>query len=586
MKTLATWMMGIALAASLPAPAAALDYSGLLSGWYDRYDTKTPGAGSTSSPMLQLDGNLSASDYVSAPEVFHWDAGLGYQRVRRSYLAGSNLSSVLAYNLGGGLYDSPNSKLRLTGQASRYVLDSSSSSAATPQTTGTTTDNSYGLRLSLQDGIRPNVWLGGSYRDSENSGFSRATVTETTSQLNAGISQGSGALNYVVDYSGRWNDGSLDALDYRFHNVSLNATTTVADKVDAYANGHYLLRIPDTVAATNPRSESNYVALGTRFTSPDTLGRGQYTYNHQLLSAPGMEPRERIQQSIQGRLDRTHAPGWTGIYTTELSTTQDRLGGSEATAAGESVSGLLRRQMAASDERPELLIEAGPTLGLLEPAGGDVLFGYGAEARARATWFLLTSRLAADYRIAYRHNLNAVRGGSLEQALSGEFETRFTRELRSRTTLVASSGRQDIQIFGTSINRTATLTSTLDWRRHELGAELGIQDGLSGELGKTVVSDGLFLPASFDTRSRYARLFGSASITPHLRISAYTRYAALSGPEAPNQRQADLSGIISYGLGLFQLSVEDRYTAAGASNFGNRVNEFIVRISRTFGGHI
>lgn len=568
------------LLALAPSRPHAFEYSGRLGARYDRTDGWNDGQHGLV-PVLNLDGALSGSGYLFAPDALRLHAGVRYDRLRRGTAGDESTAGTLTYEGSAALFETRESRLGASGEAYRRVIDYTTSAAAA-SITGTTLESGYGARARYADHVLPMLSLGAFQRDSTNTDAAGVRHSESTRLIEASTQHGPGPYSARVDYRGRWNEGDLALQDYTTHEVDANASTALGGGVEGFASVRYDLRLPGNVDASNPRYEGDLVRSGARWTRETSRGSAHYGYTHISLSAPALLDRERIQQSVTSYHEVTHSPRWETLWTASVALTQDRLGSAEETAAGQTAGAVLRWRR--PSEGRSLLVEAGPTLGLLEPAAGGTELGYGAHARARldAAWDAL--RYAVDYAIDHRSDLDAVLGSGLRQSLLVEGARAFST-VDARFALTATASRQDLRLFGASSTRDVVLRASATWRRHEATLDAGVLDGVSGAL-RGIRGDGLFLPPEFDTHSRYAMLTVGGELVDRLRLTGRIRHAEISGPEYAPQRETNAGGGLSYRIGLFTLSVEETYTVAEGGASTRRRNDLFVRASRTFGGHL
>ncbi len=582
MKTrLLTALLAAAIGAASPDRAAAGQYAGALGLRYDRLETWTP-LDHTVSPLLQLDGNLSAAGSVYAPDVLVWNGALSYSQVRQSYLS-DDRTNGLSYLLSLRFFETRLSRATLSATASRSIVDHTFSDAGV-RATGTTIGQYTGVQSSLNLPQRPSLRVGVSRNEETNSGLGRAPTTTTIDQLSAGIRHGPGPYTLDAQYDGSWHDGTLPSSDFVQHGVSFRGAATAAQRVDVFADEQYQQRIAKTVDEFNPSSDSSSFSGGVRWAGETSLSRASamYAYGHALLQAPGIETREQLSHGVQAQADRTFSPAWSGTASASVNLAQSRLGDAQETNAGQSVGATATWQRRVGAESL-VLVQAGPSVGLLEPQGGSVELAYGGQARVRWSKDLPLRRYSVEYSADYRSNLEAVRGWLLSQRVRADASATWVSGLRAGGYVYAEGSRQHQDLLGDTMGRSVQAAGQMSWRRYTAELSAGLSTVPTLYSGGTV-SDGLFIPTKFATTSRSVAASLSAGITPRLGVNATTRYAVISGGGVPSQQEAGVSGMLKYGFGLIDLTLEDRYTAGGASSFDIRTNAFFVRLSRTFGG--
>lgn len=300
------------------------------------------------------------------------------------------------------------------------------------------------------------------------------------------------------------------------------------------------------------------------------------------LSAPSTLTRDAIGQGISAVGERILSPEWRGQASVELSLNQARLGLQEERSAGQTVGLMGRWSRTAALGASEWAAELGPLFGLLEPAGGGTDFGYGLHGRGRWGRQTIGQRLGAEYAIEFADNLHGTPGWTLTQHVTGEAERELDRDTRVRASLTVAAARAHVDLFGSNATRDVLFTGTISRRRGQVGIEAGLRDGASSAV-QMGGGDGLFIPAPFQSHSRYVGLNGGLGLTSHLNAFARVRYASLSAPEVPDQREASATGGFGYAYGQFLFTLEDRYIAGGTSNLDNRSNVIMIVASRALG---
>ncbi len=579
--------VAVALGIALPGFAAALSFTGLVGLRYDRLDNWTPAGAHLTLPTTGLDGNLDATGYLLSPRILRWGAGVNYGQTRSSYGVGDTTSTGLGYRLSADLFEFRGSKMKLGGSASRGTIDASIEPDSGLPVTGTTTEQTYLVHSLVAADRRPSAWASALRREATNTGFGRAEITDSTNQINAGLQHGPGPFQYVLDYSGRWNEGSLGPLNFRSHLIGLSGTALIAPNVTGFANSRYSLRIPEVEDPLNPRVETNTVGMGARWRGGDDLsGSTAYTYAHFLLLAPAATPLEQVSHSLSTDASRPFGPRWTGGVQVVLSLGQSRLGTEEQIDAGQTVGATVGWRRPADEKVSGLGFEAGPLVGVLEPQTGSTTIGYGV--RSNASWAsrtgLAPTRYAAGYGVEYAKDLFGQPGWTLTQNASASASTLLTSTVRASGALVASGARRETPLFGGRSSRAVTASGGIGWRAYSLEVSAGLNDGVTGSLSQSALGDGLFFPEKYDTHSRYATAQAVAQLTRRMQFTAVARYALIQSPSIPEQREASIWGTIRYTLGRFQLSVENRYSVGGTTALDDRSNLLLVRLSRFVGG--
>lgn len=573
----------LACALAFPDRAAAQGYTGQLGGYYVRSQQWSPTGDTLLTPQLNLDGNIAANGFISGPDVARWNGDLSLLAAR----SGENLgdtANTLNFGLGLGLFQTNASRLPITVFANRSTVDSAFDLNPGNRLTGTTTGTTYGGAGGVNVPGMPTLRFGANRLYETNSGYGRAPSNQTTDTVTAGFRHSPGVYQIDGDYNGQFRTGTLAVNNYDQHAFRLQGAAIIAPLLTAYASDFYQQRTATTSDPTNPTSLSNSFNAGVRGVDADNMNRWYvaYDYSHFFIEAPGVDPNEQFSHGLTGQAERTLAPEFSSRFSVGANLTDFRLGGTQQIASGESVGGVVTWTHIL---RPGnvLLLEAGPTIGAIQPKDQSSEFAYGAEGRAR--WVLEAVRSELEYRINWAKNLAAAQGTTLTQRLRFDYSHRMSRRSRVSAYAFLDSIRQDSPLFGTSVGQNAQAEGVLAWAQERYVLRAGATySAVPTVFASGTISDGLFIPANFAARTASAYVSINAAVTPRLRVEGGARYGSGFGGGIPSQKEYGLVGTLGYTLGLLTLSIEDRYTRGGATSFDSRANFFFVRLTRTFGG--
>jgi hypothetical protein len=569
--------------AAAPQRAAAGSYGGRLGLRYDRAQAWTPSGESLLTPSLSLDGSAGAEGYIYARDLLSWTGNLSYLGSRDGTDLG-NTTNSLGYGLGLGLFQSGESRTPLSVFASRSTSDSALDFGNDGRLTGTTTSTGYGATGGLNLPGRPFLRALASRIEETNSGFGREATNQTTDTFSAGLRHGVGPYELDVGYDGRFRTSNIPFSNFDEHTVRLVGNAAVAPRVSAYASDLYQQRAATTNDATNPTSLNNSFQAGVRGVSADNANRWYvaYDYSHFFVEAPTVERSEQFSHGVTGQSDQTHTEHLSSRVFASANLSDLRLGTSQQLASGESLgaSGIWTQAL-----RPGniLLVEAGPTVGALQPQSGSAQLAYGGLARVK--WTLEELRSDLEYSIVWSTNLAAIQGTTLTQRLRFDYSHRLSRTSRLTAYAAADATRLENDLLGTSVGQSGQAEGVLWWGRERHSLRLGGTYSAGPTLFSSgTIRDGLFIPPDFSNRTATAYLAYGSAFTSRLTFSASVRYGGGSGTAIPTQRELGVTGSIGYALGLLSLSVDDLYTAGGSTALDNRANYFFVRLTRAFGG--
>lgn len=570
----------VALSALLvgAAPAMALDVSGRIGLGYSRFEFTPPDGPSVTEPHLDIDLGLDARGVVVRRDVVDWRLGVAYRRIsdERSGVQ-SRLQTRLLYSGQATVLGSGRSPLTLTLGASRSQTDFSLDPAL--DTFGQSVVDQATTSLTVRPGNLPP--LGGSYtyRKLQEDVPGLPIHERETHQLQGFASSGSASHRFSATYAGEMNDGTYESDQYDQHAVSVVAGAPLPGKAELSLDDRYLRVQPKTSGPNALLQDNNAFRLYARdrgtYGDRHTL---QYLYTHLLTETPASGPSEATRNSVRYEGDHLlTSPTLFTRWTVDASLNQSRLGAGEVATSGETLAATLWWRRPATDGT-YYEIFGGPLVGFLQSdAGNDV--GHGLSATARLTQPWLGQTAYVSYEGAYSRDLFAVTGWLLRQSLTGELTGQLGLA-RYTATLRGSSVRSRSPLFGEGATRLVELYSTVNWSRFELEVRGLLEDGITGATTGDFVSDGLFIPAPFDTSNRQVMLRGIASLFPGLRARAHFRLGSSSRPGEPRLDQTEVIGALDYQYAAFAVSVEDRVDWYDQPNGRLTTNTFFVRFYR------
>jgi len=564
-----------ALGASSPGLAVAFDYTGQIGLGYERVDSWIgPAHGFV--PMLRLDGGLDTNGYLVAPGIVDWTARAGYDSFRNKYADTDRKGDGLTYGAKVGVLDTRSSRASLAATATRARSDYSSDIGEV-RSTGSAVSESYSVRATAGVPGLPSVASDFSYSNAVETGLGRGETTRTAKTFGLGTAMSDGSLNAVIDYRLNWGEGTLMPVNYIAQGIDLSAQMKPTDRSFASLSAGYFVRDPSVAGPANPRYENAAVTGIVGRQQGGSRGWLQYGYRHALTTDPSLELREAIGHTVSGNYEWRASPMWTWVGSAAASFGQTRVAAAQSSAAGQSVG------LGASWTRPRVSADFGVSAGALEPEVGSAAFAYGAHASGYASLPRPNRTFSVSYSAAYRANLDATPGWSSTQSVYADVTGTAPGLLTWAARLQGSGARGGGGAFGANASRTISATGKVSYGRASFQLQVGTSDAVTGALSNPL-SDGLFLPTAFDTHSRYAAAYASFRLAASLTTQAFAKYTILSGPGAPDQREALMGGSLRYAVGFWSLSLEERYSTGGTTSFDHKINELFVRASRTFGG--
>ncbi len=571
------WILVVAgLGAISPGRAVAFDWSGRIGLGYDRTDSWIgPDHGFV--PTLRLDGGLGASGFVVAPGIVDWAASGGYNTIRNKYADVDRKSDGLTYEATVGVLQSRSAKAGLAATATRGRSDYSSD-VGEIRSTGSAVSESYSVRAAEGLPGVPTVGSDFGYSNSVETGLGRGETTRTSKTFGvvAGVG-GDPSLQAAADYRLSWGNGSLMAVNYIAQAVNLTANMKPSESLFASLSGAYFVRDPSVLSPGNPRYENTAVTGAAGSEQGNSRAWLQYSYRHALTTDPSLELHEAIGHTVSGNYAWRVSPTWKWTGSAGASFGQTRLAAAQSSAAGQSVG------LAASWTKATLGADFGVAAGAIEPEVGSAALAYGANASAHASLPRPNRTYSLTYQGGYSANLDATAGWSMTQSVSADVKTTAPGLPTWAASLQASGARGGGGAFGANASRTISAAGSVSYGWASFQLQAGTSDSVTGALSNPL-SDGLFLPAAFDTHSRYAAANASFKLATSLTAQAIAKYTILSGPAAPDQREAAMSGSLQYGYGFWSLSLAEQYSMGGTTSFDHKISEFFVHASRTFGG--
>jgi len=579
-------LMGTAgLLVTGPATVRATDVRGFLGAGYSRGDSWTPAhLGNT---WWQWRAGILASGSPLSPGLLRFDLMADYQSVNSRYEEANGHGNALTYSLDLNLLSRTVVPVHLS--ASRAVTEFSSD--ATTSRTGSTLANNLSGTVAILVPQRPALRLRGRRLSRTTTASDAAAVHDRTIEFGGSLSQSLPTHAYALDYTLGWNEGDYDELNYRSHFLTMHVNSNPTETVMFRVYERYFLRRPDVSSPLSPRFDDNALNMGAVVqASSRSTTTFDYSYRNLTVTAPLTSDRSSlghgftIQEIYRATAD-LNLVGNTGVQFQD-----DGLAGlhrrsvSERAGLGFNLSSKVRAIALTSQ-----MFGFG---GAVHPETGSAHATFGGNGSLAASGSTATASWRGQYGVSYGRD-EVDRGSETFQqqllasgtATVGRAPT-LAHAINLGALLAASGGRRYDPLLGTSVQRS--ISATLSARRHIHSASLsaGQTDGLSASL-ENPVSDGLFLPAHYNSTTRYATLgAGQVVLAPfgELVFQELLRTLQMQAPGRPDAREHGLSATVSYGIGAVRILIDERLSVSEFAGSRRTVNVVMAWLTRSFTG--
>ncbi len=529
------------------------------------------------SGQFGLNANLSASGGFFNPRLLRWFGSLDFDWGRGALFYAPNSYDRFGFRantvfLGG-------TPLPVSLSASRTFSDSLTQSGSA--TLGNTVSTNYSGTVSYRQERLPTVTVAVNRSQNETLRPAEAPVLSESTRLALAAAQALSRFEYGVAYDTSWNAGTYSELNYRAHTLLVNAAAPLSPALRFSLYDNSYLRTPTLNAPTNPRYDSN--ALGANFiwrASERFTSNFGYGYAHDLVQAPALPVSERTNHQVSGATRyRLTEPFWL-LGNAELTQASVRL--APLSRAGYGQRAGVGGEWQGHFDWGDALLSSVVSAGAVEPIDLPNRFVWGITGTSSVThhWDRLTTSL--QYVGGYDNGSVIIDGSSFNQQLRVEGTWKLDPRSRLRGLVAGGSARRDDSVLGTMLSRSLTGLFELNMKNYTAQIGGGTSDGLSEALINPL-SDGLFLPAAYNTHSTYGSLAGAASFDDgRLILNLSARVGIVTAPGRPSQSEEGflLSG--SYVLGKMQFSIEERFALGNAGSGPRQTNILMLRISRSF----
>jgi hypothetical protein len=574
--------LAAALALGAAVPAAALNYSGYVGLQFSRDDVWQPAFQQQSNPHLDLNLGLTLDGYLYRPGVLDYSLGADYRRSSESPTgAPTTISNMLQYRGRVTAFGDPRTPLSVSVHALRSTEQSGANS--TNPTSLDLDSRAYGVDVRYSEVDRPQVNASYTRTESINHIIGLPDATRFADIAGASLSSGSSGYTYTASYLGTWNSGTYAADNYDNHRISLVAKAGVAEKTELSVADTYYLRIPIVDSPLNPRQELNSLnAVVTRRPNPSgDFDQIAYGSTRGQQHAEGTPDLDRQQQALSYTHQHTFSnPEYRLRASVDASLAQNRVDTTETRDAAQSVSGTL----VWGRELPDagyFELRGGPSVGVVEPDGKGVDWGYGAALGGSYRRLHALTTYEATYDISWATDIGDL-GTALRQVGQGSAVTPIgTGAMRGQLTLQAL--RRDSPRVGAAAYRSATLGGSYTWHRLGVSADLGIASGVSNPVTNAGIADGLFLALPYDSHTYSGSLSASAGVTERLYLGALGRFVVVDLPDRPTTTEEEVRGSLRYVIGALSMQLEERYVITETPAGTIRRNMVFLTVYRAFG---
>lgn len=550
----ATRALLLVAAAAAPAAAAALSLTADAGLQYSRYDGWSAAGGEVTMPRLDLDLRLDARGAIVSRDVFDYALRASWGRITTDSAGGATSTrDNLSYSGRASLLANAVSPVSLSGFASRGETDFSSS--ASPDSFGHGIATSTGGSLGIKGEGLPTLSADYMVTTSESEIAGLPLREQTFHTLTSNLSFGTAAFQMNASYSGEFRDGSWDTDSYTSHGILLNAHGSLGGNTLSLQSSSTFSLPDELVAGTFEQRATSFSAL-INAGGAGTRRNFSYGYGHSTTESPGVPTIEATHQSVSYEGD--HFVTSSAFFTRWLvsaSTGEARSGDDEPLrSTGETLGASLWWRRA----RPESTLEvnAGPRVSLYQTEN-DRGGGLGGSAGARISRPFGDHAFQFSWTGSYGQNLFATIGWQFSQelgmTLNGPAST-----ARYNANVHASSFRTHSPVTGDGAGRSIEASGSLSMPRTSLDARANFSQGTLGATQQQFTSDGLILPAPFDSTQVDVSVGGIFKLYPGLGSGLRFRLARSDIPGRPVLHEVGASASLSYRFGALGFTLEDR----------------------------
>jgi hypothetical protein len=569
-------LLVVGLILTLTSPSRAVEINGSLGGGYGRTDAWSP---ATHSDLNEFDweASLAASGSFFRPGMLQWLIGGEYRGARTLYFKSTSALDGLAYH--GQLSLLTSTVVPVTFKLGRSWTQFSDNEKAGFGSTLVTTE---GGTAALRFAQLPTLRFGVTRTDVENHSFGAGLSKSDTTALDVSASQSLANFQYQLAYDTSWNGGTYDETNYHSHAIDAEASSALNDQVRFHFFDRYYLRDPTRDAATNPRYDDNALGTGVQWRpSSRTTVSFEYGFRHVQVEVAGTPNSEQLEHSLSNSTYRRLTPELSLLGNAAVAYSLERVGPRSLGTVTESAGAGLtwKREIW---KWLSLDLSVGGTAGAAERSAQPAAFLWGATWNGGTTARWTSARAGLYYSGSYQSSASAG-GEAIDQRLVAQGEGIAGRAYLNGQVNLNQTQRED-PLLGLFRSRAATASFGATVTRFSSKLSAGLAEGLSDPLRSPDIHSGLLLPASFNTKTRFANLtISTGADKGRLQITGVARTMALETPGRPLQYEHGLGLTATYTIGAFQISLEDQFSVGGAGPVWERGNRVMLRVVRNLG---
>jgi len=558
--------------------AAALDVSGNFGGGNARTDSWTDVHRRTNTWDLEAD--LALSGTAGRRGLFRWLAGYDWSTLRTNYYPGFERTDAYGMRLRTSMFNNTSVPMSF-GIAREWA--NFLSQREVERTGGVLLHTLAGSASVLVRGY-PTLQLHASRVDFRRVALGEPMTEGDNETLSAGLAHSTSNHAYSLDYSTGWNHGSYVDQNYQSHHLNFGFTASPTDRTRFRLRQRYYLREPTLRAPENPRQEDTSVGAGVAWRpSQRTTAFSDYAYRHMLITAPATQTAEQIGHVVTQGATYRLSPEVGTQATIGLQYGEARLGSERRRSFGQNVGTGVNWQ------RPigagSLSAGANGSVGVTEPAEGDTTGSWGAGGSAGWGFGTRGTYMSAGYSASASGDLAIAPGLTIDHRVQFNGSHALAERMALRETIVYHLTRREDPLFGTGQSRSLSASAGLAWRRYTADIGGGMNEGLSEALAPPGEERPIIPVLQLDSRTVFATIsLTQAYLGGSLRFQQLARTLRTSGPGRPDQFEHGGFASVSYSIGAWTLSLDDRISHGGTNGITQTVNVVMARFSRAFGG--
>jgi hypothetical protein len=565
-------ILALALA---PGAAAAITGSARAGVLYSRFDARPHDGGSSTVPRLDLDLGLDLKGVIVSRDVASYTLAAAWDR-RSEDIPGGSRTSGLSYSGSASFLQNRVSPVELSVFASRGHTDFATNAA--PDAFGSGLSMNAGGGLTLK-GPLPLLDVSYSWSDSETHVAGQPLRAATAHLVTSSLQLGSPTASVTGTYSGEFRDGSWASDRVQLHGVTLNATGRAGKQVVSLTGGSSMT-LPGELVPGTYRQQTTSFGAGVNFHHDAGLRRMvHYQWGDTLIESPGSPTQELERQTL--RYEGDHLLTQEHLFTrwiVDTSYAATRSDDTELLTTGETLGGALYWRPKLQTYKFEL--NAGPRVSLIQQ-DGDQSGGFGAAAGVRASRPLGVHSVRLDWRGAYGQNLFATAGWQLSQGLGAELSGPASTA-RYTAVLQATAFRTHNPVTGDGAGRSVVASASLRTSRMTLHGRARLAEGIVGSTVDQFTSDGLLLPAPFNSTQIDASLGVGAKLFSGLSAKVDAHVGRSDIPNRPLLHEVAGVAGLTYRYAGLAMAIEDRVSRVETQGGGwDTTNTVMFRVYRT-----